>query len=74
MYWANLKDVVSFQDIIDGQVKGMIFGLAVILIACTRGLRTKGGPREIGMSVTSAVVAPMVIILCLDFVLTLLLM
>lgn len=74
MYWANLKDVVSFQDILDGQVKGMIFGLAVILIACTRGLRTRGGPREIGMSVTSAVVASMVIILCLDFVLTLLLM
>ncbi len=74
VYWANLKHVVSFHDIIDGQIKGMIFGVSVILIACTQGLNTKGGPREIGMSVTSAVVASMVIILFLDFVLTRVLM
>ncbi|MEM9226527.1 MAG: ABC transporter permease [Verrucomicrobiota bacterium] len=74
VYWANLKDVVSFRDIIDGQIKGMVFGLAVIVIACTQGLSTKGGPREIGMSVTSAVVASMVLILLLDYLLTRILM
>lgn len=74
VYWANLKAVVSFKDVIDGQIKGMVFGIAVIVISCTQGLCTKGGPREIGMSVTSAVVASMVIILLLDYLLTRILM
>lgn len=70
MYWRNLMDFTNFSDIADGLIKIEVFGFAVILIACNQGLVTKGGPREIGTSVTKSVVTSMVFILLTDFFIT----
>ncbi|MGC8988797.1 MAG: ABC transporter permease [Verrucomicrobiia bacterium] len=43
-------------------------------VSCHQGLRTVGGPRGIGRSVTKAVVNSIVLILILDYFLTRLLM
>lgn len=74
VYWNNLKDVVSFRDVFNGLIKAECFGLVVVLIACNEGLNTSGGPREIGHSVTRAVVYAMFMGLLLDYILTRVLM
>ena len=42
----------------------------IMLIACTTGLRTRGGPREIGFAVTKSVVFSLIAILTLDYFIT----
>lgn len=73
-YWANLKSVTQFKDVLNGLIKAEAFGLVVVLIACNQGLMTRGGPREIGFSVTRAVVSAMFMGLLLDYILTRVLM
>ena len=43
------------------------FGRLVVLVCCSIGLNTRGGPREIGASVTRAVVTSLIIILLMDY-------
>ncbi len=69
-YFQSLRASVAFKDIFDGLVKAEVFGFCVILIACNIGLKTKGGPREIGHSVTRAVVVSLILILVLDYFVT----
>lgn len=71
IYWRSLTDFVTFTDVFDGLIKAQIFGIAVVLIACNQGLNTKGGPREIGTSVTKAVVTSLIFILLADYFITL---
>lgn len=70
LYWNDLKSVVGVGDVIDGLIKAQIFGIMIVLICCERGMSTTGGPREIGFSVTKAVVSSMFIVLLLDYALT----
>lgn len=70
IYWRSLREVITFDIVMDGLTKAEIFGLGVVLICCTTGLNTRGGPREIGISVTRAVVSAMVFILLSDYFIT----
>lgn len=74
IYWRSLKEFATFDDVLDGLIKAQVFGLSVVLICCNTGLRTSGGPREVGTAVTRAVVASMVSILLLDYFITKVLM
>jgi phospholipid/cholesterol/gamma-HCH transport system permease protein len=58
------------NDVMDGLIKAEIFGFVIILIACNTGLRTRGGPREIGFAVTRSVVYSLISILTLDYFIT----
>lgn len=69
-YWQGVRQFVHFKSVKDGLLKGEIFGIVVVLICCNEGLRTLGGPREIGHSVTRAVVGSMMMILFLDYFIT----
>lgn len=70
IYFQALRDAVSFSDVLDGLIKAEIFGFLVVLIACHIGLRTQGGPREIGHAVTQSVVVSLITILVLDYFIT----
>ena len=70
IYFQALRDSVGFRDVLDGLIKAEIFGFLVILIACHIGLRTQGGPREIGSAVTRTVVVSLIMILVLDYFVT----
>jgi phospholipid/cholesterol/gamma-HCH transport system permease protein len=70
LYWRGILESVTFKSVFDGLIKAEIFGLVAVSIACYEGFVTKGGPREIGRSVTRAVVEGMVMILVLDYVIT----
>lgn len=69
-YFAALKRHMDWKDIVDGLLKAEVFGFVVVLVCCYTGLSTRGGPREIGASVTKAVVASLILILVLDYFVT----
>jgi phospholipid/cholesterol/gamma-HCH transport system permease protein len=69
-YYRSLRSFVTTRHVIDGLVKGQVFGLLVIVVCCHIGLNASGGPREIGQAVTRAVVACITLILAVDYFLT----
>jgi phospholipid/cholesterol/gamma-HCH transport system permease protein len=69
-YFAALKRFMDTKDITDGLIKAEVFGFVVTLVCCNIGLNTRGGPREIGASVTRAVVVSLILILVLDYFVT----
>ena len=69
-YFAVLRQYTHFHDVINGLIKAEIFGFVVVLVCCNIGLNTRGGPREIGASVTRAVVVSLILILVLDYLVT----
>lgn len=70
LYFQSLKEFLTVKDVLGGLIKAEIFGIGVVLVACNTGLRTRGGPREIGLSVTQAVVQSLILILVLDYFIT----
>ena len=69
-YFHSLTKYLTVRKVMDGLIKAEVFGFFVIMIACNTGLRTRGGPREIGFAVTKSVVMSLVAILVLDFFIT----
>ncbi|MDR1010168.1 MAG: ABC transporter permease [Opitutaceae bacterium] len=69
-YFQSVKQYLDITKLTHGLVKAEVFGFVVILIACNTGLRTRGGPREIGFAVTDSVVYSLIAILSLDFFIT----
>ncbi|HNX04173.1 MAG TPA: ABC transporter permease, partial [Opitutales bacterium] len=69
-YFTTLTRFVSGKAVCEGVIKGEFFGLAIILICCAIGLRASGGPRQIGESVTKAVVTSIIFILFTDYFVT----
>ncbi len=66
-FWDNLTTWLTLSDIIVGMVKGLVFGLAIAIISCTFGLRTRGGTEQVATQTTSAVVWGFVMIIVLDY-------
>src|SRR3954469_3058974 len=69
-YFATMRQYMDFDDVLNGLVKAEVFGFSVVLVCCNIGLNTRGGPREIGLSVTKAVVTSLILILVLDYFVT----
>jgi phospholipid/cholesterol/gamma-HCH transport system permease protein len=69
-FFANLREVVDYSDVVNGIVKSFIFAIVIGVVSCHQGLQTIGGPRGIGRSVTKAVVNCIVLIVILDYFLT----
>ncbi|HXG30700.1 MAG TPA: ABC transporter permease [Thermodesulfobacteriota bacterium] len=70
VYYRNLSELVELSDVFNGLVKAMVFGVIISIVCCYVGLKTKGGPREIGTSVTKAVVLSFILILVFDYYIT----
>ena len=66
-YFSALRRFMQFKDVTNGLMKAEIFGFFIVLVCCNIGLNTRGGPREIGASVTRAVVVSLILILVLDY-------
>ncbi len=69
-YFETLRRFMKFKDVLNGLEKAEVFGFFVVLVCCSIGLETRGGPREIGASVTRAVVVSLILILVLDYFVT----
>ncbi|MCK5710753.1 MAG: ABC transporter permease [Deltaproteobacteria bacterium] len=70
VYYRNLSELVDFTAVMNGLIKAMFFGVIISIVSCYVGLKTKGGPREIGSSVTKAVVMSFVLVLVSDYYIT----
>jgi phospholipid/cholesterol/gamma-HCH transport system permease protein len=73
-FFSNLQEIVNSSDVANGLFKSFVFALVIGIVSCHQGLQTIGGPRGIGRSVTKAVVNCIVLIVILDYLLTLLLL
>lgn len=69
-YWSQIKEIMSFDNIISGVSKPFIFGYLISCVSCYMGLSTKGGARGLRKSTTTAVVFSMILIIVSDFMLT----
>ena len=70
VFFADLKDIVELQDVVNGVFKSFCFAIIIGVVSCHQGLSTIGGPRGIGRSVTKAVVNSIVLIVIFDYLLT----
>lgn len=68
---TRVQSWVDPEDIFESVVKGAVFGLVVILIACYKGFNARGGSKGVGRATTEAMVMSAVAIFLLDYVLDL---
>jgi len=69
-YWVELQNAISLSDLLGGLFKSVVFAITIALIACQRGLATRGGAEGVGNSTTSAVVAILFFLVVLDALFT----
>lgn len=69
-FMGRIHQVVDFTDLAGGLMKSAVFGFAIALIACNKGMRASGGSRGVGVAATQTVVSGSVTILVLDYILT----
>jgi phospholipid/cholesterol/gamma-HCH transport system permease protein len=69
-YERSILYTVVIRDVIDGLIKGGVFGFIVGSIACYKGLTTRGGTEGVGTSTTEAVVTASLAILIADYFVT----
>ncbi|MEM9102125.1 MAG: lipid asymmetry maintenance ABC transporter permease subunit MlaE [Pseudomonadota bacterium] len=70
-YWSSMQSAVDFrEDVINGFIKSVVFGLVIMWIAVYRGYDTIPTSEGIGKSTTQTVVHSSLAVLGLDFVLT----
>jgi phospholipid/cholesterol/gamma-HCH transport system permease protein len=63
----SVRNGISTRDILGGIIKPFFFGLIVGVVACHKGLSTKGGTVGVGRSVTNAVVISSIWVIIFDF-------
>lgn len=67
VYISSAKDALTYNDIIGGLIKPLVFGFIIGIVSCRAGLRTSGGTVGVGRSTTQAVVLSDILILAADF-------
>jgi phospholipid/cholesterol/gamma-HCH transport system permease protein len=70
VFMDRLKWLVDWDDVSQGLIKAMVFGVAVTLIACRHGFYAQGGAAGVGRATNRAVVQSAIAILMLDYLVT----
>lgn len=71
VFWSNMQASVEFRaDIVNGILKSLVFGMAVIWIAVAQGYYARPTSAGIAIATTKTVVYSSLVVLGLDFVLT----
>lgn len=72
-YWnANVKNYADWGDLMIAVIKGISFGLLIVIISCHQGMRARNGAVGVGRGTTNAMVFSSLAILIVNFFLTLL--
>ncbi|MFN6987193.1 MAG: ABC transporter permease, partial [Rhizobium oryzihabitans] len=70
-FWANMQNAVDFHDdVLNGIIKSVVFGIAVTWIAVFQGYDCEPTSEGISRATTRTVVYASLAVLGLDFVLT----
>lgn len=70
-YWGFTRTAVENWDIASGLFKSLFFGASIGLISCYKGFHCRAGAQGVGQACTEAFVSGFVVILVLDFFITL---
>ena len=70
IFMENARWLLDPNDLTQGVIKAVVFGVALTLIACQQGYNASGGAKGVGIATTRAVVGSFVTILVLDYFLT----
>ena len=71
-YMETAQRLVSLWDINGGLIKTFIFGMMIAIIACYKGLSTKGGAKGVGQATTSSVVTTLISLFIVNYFLSVL--
>ncbi len=72
VYWSAMQEGVDFQqDVLNGLLKSLVFGILISLLAVFMGYDTRPTPEGVGSATTMTVVLSSLLVLGLDFSLTL---
>lgn len=66
-YWSTSWRALVLNDLAQGLLKPLIFGIIVALVGCFYGLRTSGGTQGVGRATTEAVVSASIWIFVVTF-------
>jgi phospholipid/cholesterol/gamma-HCH transport system permease protein len=69
-YFDPMPIHITYFDFTVGVIKGFVFGVQIMTVACYKGLRTTGGAAGVGRFTTSSVVITYCFILLSNFFLT----
>lgn len=69
-YFDPMPTHITYFDFLIGVIKGFVFAILIMTIACYKGLRTSGGAAGVGRSTTNSVVVTYCCILFVNFFLT----
>jgi phospholipid/cholesterol/gamma-HCH transport system permease protein len=69
-YMSPIPTHVKYFDFLTGIIKGFVFGVLILTIACYKGMRTSGGAAGVGRATTNSVVITYCAILLTNFFLT----
>ena len=69
-YVKQLGGALDLGDLLGGLLKGTVFAGVITLVACQKGLSTRGGAEGVGLSTTSAVVSILFSLVALDALFT----
>jgi phospholipid/cholesterol/gamma-HCH transport system permease protein len=66
VFIQRLREVISIDHFMVGMVKAPFMALVIGIVACVRGLETKGSAESLGMQTTNAVVQSIFLVIVLD--------
>jgi len=69
-FWSQMRGSVDVDDIMQGLIKGVVFGIACSLIAVYEGYTAEPTAEGVGRATTRTVVNSAVLILILDYMIT----
>ncbi len=72
MFIEKTKLYLQTSDVLSGIIKAGVFGVSIAVISCYKGFAAEGGARGVGIATTQAVVYSSVVVLILDYFLTIL--
>lgn len=72
-YMNSAQQLMKYSDVYGGVFKSLIFGMIISVIACSKGLHTKGGAKGVGEATTSSVVASLMALFVVNYFLSVLL-
>lgn len=69
-FWSQMRSAVELDDIREGLIKGLVFGIACSLIAVFEGYNAEPTAEGVGRATTRTVVTSSVATLILDYIVT----
>lgn len=69
-YWTSAWQALDYDDVTQGLLKPLIFGVEIALVGCTYGMRTTGGTQGVGRATTKAVVVSSLWVIVLNALIT----